>query len=127
MAIPILTVDEIFSVKDKNTIMAIRELSEVQFEELVYQLNLDGQGYCKAMIIPSYFSEVDENSWRNIIKLYVQWQAMTQSFSEILQTLSINAYTQLTTLLRMLNDNFTLSAKQQITPNKSRNFRVINS
>lgn len=124
--VPVLTKEEIFSIKDINTIKVLRNLNDLEFGEFVSQLNLDAQGYCKGMIIQDYHQYISTEAWRNIIKLYVQWQMMTQGHSEVPQILATNAYNQLNTLLRQMNENFSMQAKQQVTPNKSKNFRIYN-
>lgn len=124
--IPTLTKEEIFSIKDMNTISVIRNIDATAFDEMVAQLNSDAQGYCKGMILQDYHQYITTEAWRNIIKLYVQWQMMTQGYSEIPQILATNAYNQLNTLLRQMNDNFSMQAKNLVTPNRQSNFRIIN-
>lgn len=124
--IPTLTKEEIFSIKDMNTISTIRNIDTTAFDEMVAQLNSDAQGYCKGMILQDYHQYITTEAWRNIIKLYVQWQMMTQGYSEVPQILATNAYNQLNTLLRQMNDNFSMQAKNIVTPNRQSNFRVIN-
>lgn len=124
--IPTLTKEDIFSIKDINTISALRNINETVFDEMVTQLNSDAQGYCKGMILQDYHQYITTEAWRNIIKLYVQWQMMTQGYSEIPQILATNAYNQLNTLLRQMNDNFSMQAKNIVTPNRQSNFRIIN-
>ncbi len=124
--IPTLTKEEIFSIKDMNTISVIRNIDATAFDEMVAQLNSDAQGYCKGMILQDYHQYITTEAWRNIIKLYVQWQMMTQGYSEVPQILATNAYNQLNTLLRQMNDNFSMQAKNIVTPNRQSNFRVIN-
>lgn len=124
--IPTLTKEDIFSIKDINTISTLRNLNETAFDEMVTQLNSDAQGYCKGMILQDYHQYITTEAWRNIIKLYVQWQMMTQGYSEIPQILATNAYNQLNTLLKQMNDNFSMQAKNIVTPNRQSNFRIIN-
>lgn len=124
--IPTLTKEDIFSIKDINTISTLRNINETVFDEMVTQLNSDAQGYCKGMILQDYHQYITTEAWRNIIKLYVQWQMMTQGYSEIPQILATNAYNQLNTLLRQMNDNFSMQAKNIVTPNRQSNFRIIN-
>lgn len=127
MAIPVLNKEEIFSIKDINTLQTARNINGVEFDNLIAQLNIDAQGFVQGMILQNYHEYITDAAWRNCIKLYCQWQSFTQGYSEIFQTLSNNSYVQLVAFLAQMDKNFTLQARQEVTPNKSKNFKVVNS
>jgi len=121
-----LTKDEILSIKDINTVMYDRKLTETQFDELVLQLNEDAKGFAYGYILQNYQQYINDEAWRNIIKLYVRWQVFEQGYSEVWQILARTSYNQLVDYLIRINDNFTEQAKQNVTPNRAKNFKVIN-
>jgi hypothetical protein len=121
-----LTKDEILSIKDINTVMYDRKLTETQFDELVLQLNEDAKGFAYGYILQNYQQYINDEAWRNIIKLYVRWQVFEQGYSEVWQILARTSYNQLVDYLIRMNDNFTEQAKQNVTPNRAKNFKVIN-
>lgn len=126
MAIPTLTIDEIFSIKDKNTIINERGITESELQDLVDEWLLDAQGYVKGFIIESYHNYIDTYTWKHIFKQYCKWKSLEQVYSTVEQDLINQMELKLRDYMLQLKDNTTRQAELNVLPNKANNFRVIN-
>jgi len=126
MAIPTVTKEEIWSDKDLNTIYNERRIIASELDDLVELWTEEAQGYVKLKILESYHQYISEQSWRFCIKFYCQWQAHDQSYSTDQQALSDSFYVKLEQTIQSLKENVTAQANMSVTPNKIKNFSVIN-
>ena len=126
MAIPTLTIDEIFSDKDKTTILNERRIDESEVEELIIQWSNDALGYVKGFIIESYYQYIDTYTWSHIIKQYCKWKSLEQIYSTQEQDLIDRMEVKLYNYLLQVKDNVMQQAELNVIPNKVANFRVVN-
>jgi len=126
MAIPTVTKEEIWSIKDLNTIYNEREIIASELDDLVTLWITEAQGYIKLKILESYHQYISTEAWRVCIKLYCQWQSHDQSYSTNQQELSNNFYIKLEETINSLRDNVMEQAKLNAIPNKRNNFTVFN-
>ena len=123
MAVPAVTKEEIWSIKDLNTIYNERLISESELDDLVDMWIIDAQGFVKLRIVESFHQYISTDSWRMIIKQFCKWQSLNQIYSVMEQELVQNSYVQLVDLINALNSNVTKQAELNITPNKNKNIR----
>ena len=126
MAIPTLTIEEIFSDKDKTTILNERRIDESELEELITQWSNDAQGYVRGFIIESYYQYIDTYTWSHIIKQYCKWKSLEQIYSTVEQDLIDRMEVKLYNYLLQVKDNVTRQAEQNVLPHKALNLRVFN-
>ena len=126
MAIPTMTKEEIWSIKDLVNIENERSLTDSELDDLVGLWTTEAQGYVKLKIMESYHEYISEDSWRVCIKYYCKWQAHDQDYSVNQQELSNNNYIKLEETLRSLKENVMEQAKLNVVPNKRTNFSVYN-
>lgn len=126
MAIPTMTKEEIFSYKDINSIKEERKLSDSDFDLLVLSWREEAIGFAQGKILVNFYDRIEENTWKNIIKLYSNWNSFSQVYSEVGQILAQRSYEALISLLDSLNSNYKLQAKHEVLPNYGKNIRFVN-
>lgn len=126
MAIPTMTKEEIFSYKDINAIKEERGLSDLDFDNLILAWREEAIGFAQGKILVNFYDRIEENTWKNIIKLYSTWNSFSQVYSEVGQILAQRSYEALISLLDSLNSNYRLQAKHEVLPNYGKNIRFVN-
>lgn len=126
MSIPTMSKEEIFSYKDINSIKEERNLSDSDFDSLILTWREEAIGFAQGKILVNFYDRIEENTWKNIIKLYSTWNSFSQVYSEVGQILAQRSYEALISLLDSLNNNYKLQAKHEVLPNYGKNIRFVN-
>ena len=117
-SIPTLTKEDIFTKKDINYITEERKFTGTDFDDKITQYNIDAVGYAKAIIMPKFYSQIENSTWRNLIILYIRWQIDSSLYTTVGQDLVNNFYIQLRDMLQSINANMTLIAEEKVVTTK---------
>ncbi len=127
MSIPTMTKEEIFTIKEINTIMTERKFTlESQLDSEVSLLSTMAIGKAKSFILGTLWDRVQEDQWKDLIKCYCKWQILSQVYSEVHQIIADRFKQDFYETTRAINTNLTMQAQEKVNPNYSKNIRFRN-
>ena len=130
--IPTVTKEDIWAIKDLQTIYAERYYSdsvttaEGKLDQQVTDWIIEAQGYVRGAIIETYHQYIDTMTWKILIRMYCKWQSLDMMYSKAEQELVQNSYIALVDYINRLNINVTNQAKHDLVPNHGKNIRFLN-
>lgn len=127
MSIPTLTKEEIFTIKEINTIMTERKFTlESQLDSEVDLLSGMAIGKAKSFILGTLWDKVQDDQWKDLIKCYCKWQILSQIYSTVHQQISEGFKQDFYETTRAINTNLTMQVQEKVIPNYAKNIRFSN-